>query len=163
MALAASAPRLQPGPARPPPSPPLLRLQVAEGSALKRALFNWGYQRKLHFLGKGYAYDKVRCALVRLRALRWRRRDLALSCRFLDAPAPSPSPPPDPAPIHPYPNPHPYPHPSQAAPFFDKLVFSKIKARLGGRVKVVVSGAWHVGGGRGRGCVCVCLCVCVWV
>ncbi len=31
-------------------------------------------------------------------------------------------------------------HPSQAAPFFDKLIFSKISARLGGSVKAVVSG-----------------------
>lgn len=29
----------------------------------------------------------------------------------------------------------------QASPFFDKLVFSKIKARLGGRVRVALSGA----------------------
>ncbi len=28
----------------------------------------------------------------------------------------------------------------QAAPFFDKLVFSKIKLRLGGRVKLIVTG-----------------------
>ena len=28
----------------------------------------------------------------------------------------------------------------QAAPFFDKLVFSKIKARLGGRVALILSG-----------------------
>lgn len=29
---------------------------------------------------------------------------------------------------------------AQAAPFFDKLVFSKVKARLGGRVRLIVSG-----------------------
>jgi long-subunit acyl-CoA synthetase (AMP-forming) len=29
----------------------------------------------------------------------------------------------------------------QAAPIFDKVVFSKIKEKLGGRVKLVVSGA----------------------
>lgn len=29
----------------------------------------------------------------------------------------------------------------QASPFFDKLVFSKVKARLGGRVRIVLSGA----------------------
>lgn len=28
----------------------------------------------------------------------------------------------------------------QAAPFFDRLVFSKIKARLGGHVRLIVSG-----------------------
>jgi long-chain acyl-CoA synthetase len=28
----------------------------------------------------------------------------------------------------------------QAAPFFDKLVFSKVKQRLGGNVKLIVSG-----------------------
>ena len=28
----------------------------------------------------------------------------------------------------------------QAAPFFDKLVFSKIRERLGGRVRMIVSG-----------------------
>ncbi len=28
----------------------------------------------------------------------------------------------------------------QAAPFFDRLVFSKIKARLGGRVMLILSG-----------------------
>ncbi len=33
--------------------------QVAEGSFLKKALFNWGYSRKLHFLDKGLPYDKV--------------------------------------------------------------------------------------------------------
>ncbi|KAL4444633.1 hypothetical protein ABPG77_002450 [Micractinium sp. CCAP 211/92] len=59
--------------------------KVSEGSFLKKALFNWGYQRKLHFLNKGLPYDK-------------------------------------------------------AAPVFDKIVFSKIKEKLGGRVKLVVSG-----------------------
>ena len=29
----------------------------------------------------------------------------------------------------------------QASPFFDKLVFNKIKMRLGGKVKAIVSGA----------------------
>ena len=29
----------------------------------------------------------------------------------------------------------------QAAPFFDRLVFSKIKARLGGNVRIALSGA----------------------
>ncbi|KAL4427692.1 hypothetical protein ABPG75_001781 [Micractinium tetrahymenae] len=59
--------------------------KVSEGSFVKKALFNWGYQRKLHFLNKGLTYDK-------------------------------------------------------AAPLFDKIVFSKIKEKLGGRVKLVVSG-----------------------
>ena len=47
--------------ANPPPHTPRTpRLaQVADGSPIKRALFNWGYARKLHFLEKGYAYDKV--------------------------------------------------------------------------------------------------------
>lgn len=34
--------------------------QVSEGSFVKKALFNWGYQRKLHFLNKGCTFDKVR-------------------------------------------------------------------------------------------------------
>lgn len=59
--------------------------KVSEGSFLKKTLFNWGYSRKLHFLEKGYAYDK-------------------------------------------------------AAPIFDKIIFSKIKEKLGGRVRLVVSG-----------------------
>lgn len=29
----------------------------------------------------------------------------------------------------------------QASPLFDKLVFSKVKARLGGRVRIALSGA----------------------
>ena len=58
---------------------------VKGGSGLKRALYNWGYARKLHALNAGLPHDK-------------------------------------------------------AAPFFDKLVFSKIKARLGGRVKLIISG-----------------------
>jgi len=59
--------------------------KVDGGSGLKKALFHWGYKRKLHALDAGHAYDK-------------------------------------------------------AAPFFDKLVFSKIKERLGGRVRLLVSG-----------------------
>lgn len=27
---------------------------------MKKTLFNWGYQRKLHSLAKGYSYDKAR-------------------------------------------------------------------------------------------------------
>lgn len=34
--------------------------QVAEGSPIKRALFNWGYHRKLHSLEAGHSWDKVR-------------------------------------------------------------------------------------------------------
>jgi hypothetical protein len=34
-------------------------LQVNEGSFLKKSLFHWGYNRKLHFLQKGHTYDKV--------------------------------------------------------------------------------------------------------
>ena len=59
--------------------------KVDAGSGLKKALFHWGYKRKLHALEAGYSYDK-------------------------------------------------------AAPFFDKLVFSKVKERLGGRVRLLVSG-----------------------
>ena len=59
--------------------------KVDGGSGLKKALFHWGYKRKLHALDAGHPYDK-------------------------------------------------------AAPFFDKLVFSKIKERLGGRVRLIVSG-----------------------
>lgn len=70
---------------------------VEAGSALKRALFHWGFARKLHALQAGHAFDK-------------------------------------------------------AAPFFDRLVFSKVKERLGGRVRLVVSGARCP---RGAGCCCV--------
>jgi len=59
--------------------------KLQSGSFIKRALFNWGFNRKLHALNAGHAYDK-------------------------------------------------------AAPFFDRLVFSKIKERLGGRVRIVISG-----------------------
>ncbi len=34
----------------------------------------------------------------------------------------------------------------QATPLFDKVVFSKIKARLGGRVKIIVSGGAPLAG-----------------
>ncbi|KAG2497767.1 hypothetical protein HYH03_004039 [Edaphochlamys debaryana] len=59
--------------------------QINAAGGLKKALFNWGFNRKLHYLRNGYSQNK-------------------------------------------------------AAPFFDKLVFSKIAARLGGKVKAVVSG-----------------------
>jgi long-chain acyl-CoA synthetase len=59
--------------------------KVDAGSRLNKALFHWGYRRKLHALEAGHAWDK-------------------------------------------------------AAPFFDKLVFSKTKAALGGRVRLIVSG-----------------------
>jgi len=35
----------------------------------------------------------------------------------------------------------------QATPFFDKIVFSKVKERLGGRVKIIVSGGAPLAGG----------------
>ncbi len=35
---------------------------------------------------------------------------------------------------------------TQATPLFDKLVFSKVKARLGGRVKLIVSGGAPLAG-----------------
>ena len=35
----------------------------------------------------------------------------------------------------------------QATPLFDKLVFSKVKERLGGRVKLIVSGGAPLAGG----------------
>lgn len=54
---------LHPTPLHPPhpphPTPFAPPSQVSEGSFLKKALFNWGYQRKLHFLNKGLPYDKV--------------------------------------------------------------------------------------------------------
>ena len=59
--------------------------KLEHGSILKKFLFNWGFNRKLHALDSGVPFEK-------------------------------------------------------AAPFFDKLVFSKIKERLGGRVKLLVSG-----------------------
>ena len=34
----------------------------------------------------------------------------------------------------------------QATPLFDKLVFSKVKERLGGRVKLIVSGGAPLAG-----------------
>lgn len=34
----------------------------------------------------------------------------------------------------------------QATPLFDKLVFSKVKERLGGRVKIIVSGGAPLAG-----------------
>jgi len=46
-------------------------------------------------------------------------------------------------------------HPLQAAPVFDKVVFSKIKEKLGGRVKLVVSGeapAGREGWGAQKAC-----------
>jgi long-chain acyl-CoA synthetase len=59
--------------------------KIEAGSFLKKALFNWGFSRKLHALDAGHKFD-------------------------------------------------------EAAPFFDKLVFSKVKERLGGRVRLIVSG-----------------------
>jgi len=59
--------------------------QIKNGGLLTRALFHWGYQRKLYFMQQGFKQ-------------------------------------------------------SEASPFCDKLLFSKIAARLGGKVKAVVSG-----------------------
>jgi long-chain acyl-CoA synthetase len=59
--------------------------KVDQSAFLIRTLFHWGYNRKLHALNAGHAYDR-------------------------------------------------------AAPFFDRLVFSKIKEQLGGRVRLIVSG-----------------------
>jgi long-chain acyl-CoA synthetase len=59
--------------------------KVEEGNAIKKLLFNWGFQRKLHALDAGFTHET-------------------------------------------------------AAPLFDALVFSKVKERLGGRVKLIVSG-----------------------
>lgn len=59
--------------------------KINAGSFIKKFLFNWGYNRKLHALNEGHSFDK-------------------------------------------------------AAPFFDKVVFSKVKERLGGRVQIIVSG-----------------------
>jgi hypothetical protein len=46
-------------------------LQVTEGSFLKKSLFHWGYNRKLHFLQKGLAYDKVGWAGLGWAGLGW--------------------------------------------------------------------------------------------
>jgi hypothetical protein len=35
-------------------------MQVNAGGFVKKALFNWGYHRKLAFLDKGLPFDKVR-------------------------------------------------------------------------------------------------------
>lgn len=59
--------------------------KIDAGSFIKKLLFNWGFNRKLHALNAGHAFDK-------------------------------------------------------AAPVFDKVVFSKVKERLGGRVQLIVSG-----------------------
>jgi long-chain acyl-CoA synthetase len=59
--------------------------KVQAGSPIKKLLFNWGFQRKLHALNSGFPFDK-------------------------------------------------------ASPLFDKIIFSKIKERLGGAVRVAVSG-----------------------
>ena len=59
--------------------------KINAGSCIKKFLFNWGFNRKLHALNSGHSYDK-------------------------------------------------------AAPVFDKVVFSKVKERLGGRVRLIVSG-----------------------
>ena len=59
--------------------------KMSAGSVLKKMLFDWGFNRKLHALNAGHKWD-------------------------------------------------------EAAPFFDKLVFSKVKERLGGRVRLIVSG-----------------------
>lgn len=59
--------------------------QIDRAGCLKKMLFQWGFNRKLHFIKEGYPQ-------------------------------------------------------AEASPFFDKLVFGKVKARLGGRVKLIVSG-----------------------
>ncbi|KAF5833313.1 hypothetical protein DUNSADRAFT_10434 [Dunaliella salina] len=59
--------------------------QIKSGSGLKKALFNWAYNRKLDFMKSGQSF-------------------------------------------------------ATAAPFCDRLVFSKISARFGGKLKAVVSG-----------------------
>lgn len=123
--------------------------QIREGSAIKRGLFNYAFKRKLHFLKEGHSVEKVRrvdvlhqltpvymidravCIgvpalassfFVRLAFSNTRfctRRFFCFHavyhycCLFLLP---------------------------QASPFFDKLVFSKVKQRLGGRCRLVVSG-----------------------
>ncbi|GAB4822406.1 hypothetical protein N2152v2_009452 [Parachlorella kessleri] len=59
--------------------------KIAEGSFLKRLLFQWGYSRKVAQLARGAHWDK-------------------------------------------------------ATPIFDSVVFSKVKERLGGRVRLIISG-----------------------
>lgn len=51
-------------------------VQVSEGSFLKKALFNWGFQRKLHFLNKGLSFDKVRSYSAQGSGLKPRSRTL---------------------------------------------------------------------------------------
>ncbi|KAI8110231.1 hypothetical protein M9435_001910 [Picochlorum sp. BPE23] len=60
-------------------------LEKITSSFVKKLLYNWGYNRKLHALDAGYPFDK-------------------------------------------------------ASPFFDAIMFKKIKAKLGGRVRLIVSG-----------------------
>lgn len=52
-------PRAACRPAAPLSAPCASSHQVAEGSPIKRMLFNWGYARKLHALEAGHAFDKV--------------------------------------------------------------------------------------------------------
>ena len=62
-------------PATAPRSPP----QVAEGSFIKRTLFNWGYKRKLH------ALNEVRTHEGRVRAP-WAARDDAVAAPLAGVP-----------------------------------------------------------------------------
>jgi hypothetical protein len=136
--------------------------QVNAGGGLKKMLFDWGYSRKLHYLKQGKKQDEVGrgcgvgwgLALVKGAGAAGHAQPVATACgHTCQARQPGSSCPllsctrparacPRRRPLgRPWPRPtHPPTPPPQASPFFDKLVFSKVKARLGGRVRILVSG-----------------------
>ncbi|KFM24599.1 Long chain acyl-CoA synthetase 4 [Auxenochlorella protothecoides] len=112
--------------------------QIASGGAVKKFLFHTAFNTKLARLKRGVAQDKVRCqtlwgagacrAVYGLIACLARTPHRFSAFPWLPgAPCPTRTP----------------PHSStclQAAPIWDKIVFKKIKAALGGRCRVLVSG-----------------------